>query len=156
MQLSRYFNLEALTLVAFLTTIPIYAPNQLIFGVEVFGSPAFMPFFANTMLVSSLLLGVGAAAASGRRSPDRLLGRVWVAAGAISYLAGYGLLIVAAVLPGAAFAPMGVASGLLLAAGTVELSVLWGSYMAACELRQALLWCALSVGCAALVGLLLS
>lgn len=156
MQLSRYFNLEALTLVAFLTTIPIYAPNQLIFGVEVFGSPAFMPFFANTMLVSSLLLGVGAAVASGRRSPDRLLGRVWVAAGAISYLAGYGLLIVAAVLPGAAFAPMGVASGLLLAAGTVELSVLWGSYMAACELRQALLWCALSVGCAALVGLLLS
>lgn len=43
-----------------------------------------------------------------------------------------------------------------MAAGTVELAVLWGSYMAAYDPRQALLWCALSVGCAALVGLLLS
>ena len=110
MPLSKYFRLEALTLIAFLATIPIYSPNHLLFETGVFDVPTFMAPFANTMLFSTLVLGTLAALASGRRCPERLL----------------------------------------------ELAVLWGSYMAAYDLRQALLWCALSVGCAALVGLLLS
>lgn len=156
MQLSKYFRLETLTLVAFLATIPIYAPNQLLFETGAFDAPTFMAPFANTMLVSALVLGMAAALASGRRCPERLLGRGWVAAGAAAYLVGYGLLIAAAALPGVGTAAVGALSGFLLAAGTVELAVLWGDYMAACDLRQALLWCSVSVGCAALVGLLLS
>lgn len=156
MPLSKYFRLEALTLIAFLATIPIYSPNHLLFETGVFDVPTFMAPFANTMLFSTLVLGTLAALASGRRCPERLLGGGWVVAGVAAYLAGYGLLIAAAALPGVGTGAVGALSGFLLAAGTVELAVLWGSYMAAYDLRQALLWCALSVGCAALVGLLLS
>lgn len=156
MPLSKYFRLEALTLIAFLATIPIYSPNHLLFETGVFDVPTFMAPFANTMLFSTLVLGTLAALASGRRCPERLLGRGWVVAGVAAYLTGYGLLIAAAALPGVGTGAVGALSGFLLAAGTVELAVLWGSYMAAYDLRQALLWCALSVGCAALVGLLLS
>lgn len=156
MPLSKYFRLEALTLIAFLATIPIYSPNHLLFETGVFDVPTFMAPFANTMLFSTLVLGTLAALASGRRCPERLLGRGWVVAGVAAYLTGYGLLIAAAALPGVGTGAVGALSGFLLAAGTVELAVLWRSYMAAYDLRQALLWCALSVGCAALVGLLLS
>ena len=156
MPLSKYFRLEALTLIAFLATIPIYSPNHLLFETGVFDVPTFMAPFANTMLFSTLVLGTLAAPASGRRCPERLLGRGWVVAGVAAYLTGYGLLIASAALPGVGTGAVGALSGFLLAAGTVELAVLWGSYMAAYDLRQALLWCALSVGCAALVGLLLS
>ena len=149
MPLSKYFRLEALTLIAFLATIPIYSPNHLLFETGVFDVPTFMAPFANTMLFSTLVLGTLAALASGRRCPERLLGRGWVVAGVAAYLTGYGLLIAAAALPGVGTGAVGALSGFLLAAGTVELAVLWGSYMAAYDLRQALLWCALSVGCAA-------
>mgnify|MGYP002907257929 CR=1 FL=1 len=156
MPLSKYFRLEALTLIAFLATIPIYSPNHLLFETGVFDVPTFMAPFANTMLFSTLVLGTLAALASGRRCPERLLGRGWVVAGVAAYLTGYGLLIAAAALQRLGTGAVGALSGFLLAAGTVELAVLWGSYMAAYDLRQALLWCALSVGCAALVGLLVS
>ena len=78
MPLSKYFRLEALTLIAFLATIPIYSPNHLLFETGVFDVPTFMAPFANTMLFSTLVLGTLAALASGRRCPERLLGRGWV------------------------------------------------------------------------------
>lgn len=135
MPLSKYFRLEALTLIAFLATIPIYSPNHLLFETGVFDVPTFMAPFANTMLFSTLVLGTLAALASGRRCPERLLGRGWVVAGVTAYLTGYGLLIAAAALPGVGTGAVGALSGFLLAAGTVELAVLWGSYMAAYDLR---------------------
>ncbi|MFR1166642.1 MAG: hypothetical protein ACLSDQ_02885 [Adlercreutzia equolifaciens] len=55
--LSKYFRLEALTLIAFLATIPIYSPNHLLFEAGVFDVPTFMAPFANTMLFSTLVLG---------------------------------------------------------------------------------------------------
>ena len=54
--LSKYFRLEALTLIAFLATIPIYSPNHLLFETGVFDVPTFMAPFANTMLFSTLVL----------------------------------------------------------------------------------------------------
>lgn len=57
MPLSKYFRLEALTLIAFLATIPIYSPNHLLFETGVFDVPTFMAPFANTMLFSTLVLG---------------------------------------------------------------------------------------------------
>ena len=53
MPLSKYFRLEALTLIAFLATIPIYSPNHLLFETGVFDVPTFMAPFANTMLFST-------------------------------------------------------------------------------------------------------
>ena len=86
--LSKYFRLEALTLIAFLATIPIYSPNHLLFETGVFDVPTFMAPFANTMLFSTLVLGTLAALASGRRCPERLLGRGWVVAGVAAYCYG--------------------------------------------------------------------
>lgn len=74
MPLSKYFRLEALTLIAFLATIPIYSPNHLLFETGVFDVPTFMAPFANTMLFSTLVLGTLAALASGRRCPEEALG----------------------------------------------------------------------------------
>lgn len=78
MPLSKYFRLEALTLIAFLATIPIYSPNHLLFETGVFDAPTFMAPFANTMLFSTLVLGTLAALASGRRCPR---GGSWAADG---------------------------------------------------------------------------
>ena len=50
MQISKYFKPEALRFAAFLATLPIYSPNQLLFETELLQRAAYMPAFANTLL----------------------------------------------------------------------------------------------------------
>lgn len=144
-------------LAAFLVTLPVYAPNHLLFETGVFEAAVFMAPFANTLLVSSLVAGTAAACVSARSGASvRLLEKGWVFGGAACYLIGYLLFVLAAALPGFGTAAVGVAAGLLLALGTVELAVAWGAYMAQYSLRQALLWVALMVGLSSLLEMLLA
>ena len=113
--------------------------------------------FANTLLGGSVAGGMLAAWLSSREGGRaRLLGSRWVSAGAACYLAGYGLFILAAAVPGFAASGLAVAAGALLAAGTVELAVAWGAYLAQYDLRQALLWVAVMVGLSSLLAMLLA
>ena len=50
LQISKYFKPEALMFAAFLATLPIYSPNQLLFETELLQRAAYMPAFANTLL----------------------------------------------------------------------------------------------------------
>lgn len=144
-------------LAAFLVTLPIYAPNHLLFEAGVYDAGAYMAPFANTLLGGSVAGGMLAAWLSSREGGRaRLLGSRWVSAGAACYLAGYGLFILAAAVPGFAASGLAVAAGALLAAGTVELAVAWGAYMAQYDLRQALLWVAVMVGLSSLLEMLLA
>ena len=144
-------------LAAFLVTLPVYAPNHLLFETGVFETAVFMAPFANTLLASSLVAGTAAACVSARPGASvRLLEKGWVFGGAACYLIGYLLFVLAAALPGFGTAAVGVAAGLLLALGTVELAVAWGAYMAQYSLSQALLWVALMVGLSSLLEMLLS
>lgn len=157
MHLSSSFKLETLMLAAFLVTLPVYAPNHLLFETGVFETAVFMAPFANTLLVASLAAGVAAACVSARPgAATRLLEKGWVFGGAVCYLIGYVLFVLAAALPGFGTAVAGVAAGFLLALGTVELAVAWGAYMAQYNLRQALLWVAVMVGLSSLLEMLLS
>lgn len=156
LQLSRYFRSETLLFVAFLATLPIYAPSQLLFSGGFVGVDNFMAPLANTMLGATVVLGLGAALWSLRHGDAILLGWSLVLGACASYVLGYGLLMGAAALEGLAIPAVGVASGLLLAFGTVVLSVAWGAYLAQFGLREALLWLAVMVGLASLVQLLLS
>ncbi|MDE8703455.1 helix-turn-helix transcriptional regulator [Adlercreutzia equolifaciens] len=156
MQISKYFRPEALLLTAFLATLPIYAPNQLLFNTEFTGSPLFMAPFANTLLGGTVLCGIFAAVLSVRRGDRLILSRGAVSAASVAYLAGYALLIVCAAVEGWATPVAGVVAGSLLAFATVVLAVAWGVYMAQFSLRWALLWVAVMVGAAALMELLLS
>ena len=61
MQISKYFKPEALMFAAFLATLPIYSPNQLLFETELLQRAAYMPAFANTLLGASVVLGVAVA-----------------------------------------------------------------------------------------------
>ena len=51
---------------AFLATLPIYSPNQLLFETELLQRAAYMPAFANTLLGASVVLGVAVAIVSAR------------------------------------------------------------------------------------------
>ena len=142
-------------LAAFLATLPVYAPNHLLFETGVFDTAVFMAPFANTLLVGSAVAGtLAATAAAAGRAP--FLGRGWVLAGACCYLLGYGLFLAAAAVPGAGTSAAGVFTGTLLALGTVELAIAWGTYLAAYDLRQALLWMAVMVGLSSLLAMLLA
>lgn len=156
MQISKYFKPEALMFAAFLATLPIYAPNQLLFSTELLQQANFMAPFANTLLGSSVALGVIAAVISARGHLATLVGRAAVLTASAAYGVGYGLFALAASLEGFAQPVAAVAAGLLLAVATVVLSIAWGAYLAQFNLRQALLWLAVMVGVAALVELLLS
>ncbi|MEY8459865.1 helix-turn-helix transcriptional regulator [Eggerthellaceae bacterium 24-137] len=144
-------------LAAFLVTLPVYAPNHLLFETSVYDTAAYMAPFANMLLGTSVVAGLAAAWASARPGgAARLLGRGWVFAGSGCYLAGYVLFILAAAVPGFGAAAEAVAAGALLGLGTVELAVCWGAYMAQYDLRQALLWVAVMVGLSALLEMLLA
>lgn len=144
-------------LAAFLVTLPVYAPNHLLFETGVYDAAAYMAPFANTLLGGSVVAGVLAAWLSARPAGRaQMLGQGWVFAGSACYLAGYGLFILAAAVPGFAAFGAAVAAGALLAVGTVELAVAWGAYMAQYNLRQALLWVAVMVGLSSLLEMLLS
>lgn len=156
MQISKYFRPEALLLTAFLATLPIYAPNQLLFNTELTGSPLFMAPFANTPLGGTVGCGVLAAVLSVRRGDRLILSRGAIGSASVAYLAGYALLIVCAAVEGWATPVAAVMAGALLAFASVVLAVAWGVYMAQFSLRWALLWVAVMVGAAALMELLLS
>lgn len=156
MQISKHFKPETLMFAAFLATLPIYAPNQLLFETELLQQAAYMPAFADTLLGSSVVLGIAAAIVSARGRLSAIL-HWWVVLGAsASYGVGYGLFALAAALESFAQPALGVLAGLLLGASTVVLAIAWGSHLAQLDLRQALLWLAVMVGVAALVELLLS
>lgn len=156
MQISKYFKPEALMFAAFLATLPIYSPNQLLFETELLQRAAYMPAFANTLLGASVVLGVAVAIVSARGRLAVILRGGVVLAASVAYVAGYALFALAAGLESFAQPIFGVTVGLLLAVSTVVLSVAWGAYLAQFNLRQALLWLAVMVGVAALVELLLS
>lgn len=156
LQLSRYFRSETLLFVAFLATLPIYAPSQLLFNGGFVGVDNFMAPLANTMLGATVVLGLAAALWSLRQGDAVLLGRPLVMGACAAYVLGYGLLMAATAVEGLATPVAGAASGLLLAFGTVVLSVAWGAYLAQFGLREALLWLSVMVGLASLVQLLLS
>ena len=141
---------------AFLATLPIYSPNQLLFETELLQRAAYMPAFANTLLGASVVLGVAAAIVSARGRLAVILRGGVVLVASVAYVAGYALFALAAGLESFAQPIFGVTVGLLLAVSTVVLSVAWGAYLAQFNLRQALLWLAVMVGVAALVELLLS
>lgn len=156
MQISKYFKPETLMFAAFLATLPIYAPNQLLFETELLQRAAYMPAFADTLLGSSVVLGIAAAIVSARGRLPMILHR-WVVLGAsAAYVVGYALFALASGLESFAQPALGVLAGLLLGASTVVLSIAWGAHLARFDLRQALLWLAVMVGVAALVELLLS
>lgn len=156
MQISKYFKPETLMFAAFLATLPIYAPNQLLFETELLQRAAYMPAFADTLLGSSVVLGIAAAIVSARGRLPMIL-HWWAVLGAsVAYVAGYALFALAAGLENFAQPALGVLAGLLLGASTVVLSIAWGAHLARFDLRQALLWLAVMVGVAALVELLLS
>lgn len=156
LQISKYFKPETLMFAAFLATLPIYAPNQLLFSTDFLRQADFMAPFANTLLAGSVVLGIAAAATSVRGRSRIFLGRGVVITAAAAYCTGYGLFALAAAMEGVAQPPVAVAAGTLLAASTVVLSIAWGTYLAQFDMRQALLWLAVMVGVAALVELLLS
>lgn len=156
MQFSKHFKPEALLLTAFLATLPIYAPNQLLFDTGLIDTPTFMAPFANTLLGGTVGCGALAAVVSARRGDGLLLSRISVAAASAAYVIGYALLVVCAAVEGLASTEVAVASGALLAFSSVVLAVAWGSFMAQFSLRWALLWVAVMVGVAALMELLLS
>lgn len=141
---------------AFLATLPIYSPNQLLFETELLQRTAYMPAFANTLLGASVVLGVAVAIVSARGRLAVILRGGVVLVASVAYVAGYALFALAAGLESFAQPIFGVTAGLLLAVSTVVLSVAWGAYLAQFNLRQALLWLAVMVGVAALVELLLS
>lgn len=156
MQISKYFKPETLMFAAFLATLPIYAPNQLLFETELLQQAAYMPAFADTLLVTSVVLGIAAAIASARGRLPMILHRWVVLGSSAAYVAGYGLFALAAGLEGFAQPALGVLAGLLLGVSTVVLAIAWGAHLAQFDLRQALLWLAVMMGVAALVELLLS
>ena len=141
---------------AFLATLPIYSPNQLLFETELLQRAAYMPAFANTLLGASVVLGVAVAIVSARGRLAVILRGGVVLVASVAYVAGYALFALAAGLESFAQPIFGVTAGLLLAVSTVVLSVAWGAYLGQFNLRQALLWLAVMVGVAALVELLLS
>lgn len=143
-------------LTAFLATLPVYAPNQLLFNTGLIDTPTFMAPFANTLLGGAVVFGVIAAVVSARRGDGPLLSRALVAAASAAYGIGYALLVASAAVAGFASAAVAVVSGALLAFASVVLAVAWGSFMAQFSLRWALLWVAVMVGVAALMELLLS
>ena len=140
---------------AFLATLPIYSPNQLLFETELLQRAAYMPAFANALLGASVVLGVAVAIVSARGRLAVILRGGVVLAASVAYVAGYALFALAAGLESFAQPIFGVTAGLLLAVSTVVLSVAWGPILRS-SLRQALLWLAVMVGVAALVELLLS
>lgn len=156
MQISKYFKPEALMFAAFLATLPIYSPNQLLFETELLQRAAYMPGLCQ--------YASGRFRGAWRRGGYRLgawaLGRdpAWgCRAGRIGGLR-CGLCAVrfgcrARELCPADFWRNGGASACRLYGGA--LSCL-GAYLAQFNLRQALLWLAVMVGVAALVELLLS
>lgn len=156
MQLSKYFKPETLMFAAFLATLPVYAPSQLLFGTGFIGVENFMAAFANTMLASAVVFGAAAALWSLRRGDAALRSRVPVTAASVAYIVGYGLMVPACAVEGVASPAVGAVSGLLLSFATVVLAIAWGAYLAQFGLRQALLWLAVMVGLASLVQLLLS
>ena len=136
---------------AFLATLPIYSPNQLLFETELLQRAAYMPAFANTLLGASVVLGVAVAIVSARGRLAVILRGGVVLVASVAYVAGYALFALAAGLESFAQPIFGVTAGLLLAVSTVVLSVAWGAYLGQFNLRQALLWLAVMVGVAALV-----
>lgn len=143
---------------AFLATLPIYSPNQLLFETELLQRAAYMPAFANTLLGASVVLGVAVAIVSARGRLAVILRGGVVLAASVAYVAGYALFALAAGLESFAQPIFGVTAGLLLAVSTVVLSVAWGPILrsSTCARRFCLLWLAVMVGVAALVELLLS
>ena len=143
MQISKYFKPETLMFAAFLAALPIYAPNQLLFETELLQQAAYMPAFADTLLVTSVVLGIAAAIASARGRLPMILHRWVVLGSSAAYVAGYGLFALAAGLEGFAQPALGVLAGLLLGVSTVVLAIAWGAHLAQFDLRQALLWLSL-------------
>lgn len=111
---------------AFLATLPIYSPNQLLFETELLQRAAYMPAFANTLLGASVVLGVAVAIVSARGRLAVILRGGVVLAASVAYVAGYALFALAAGLESFAQPIFGVTAGLLLAVSTVVLSVAWG------------------------------
>ena len=111
---------------AFLATLPIYSPNQLLFETELLQRAAYMPAFANTLLGASVVLGVAVAIVSARGRLAVILRGGVVLVASVAYVAGYALFALAAGLESFAQPIFGVTAGLLLAVSTVVLSVAWG------------------------------
>ena len=98
---------------AFLATLPIYSPNQLLFETELLQRAAYMPAFANTLLGASVVLGVAVAIVSARGRLAVILRGGVVLVASVAYVAGYALFALAAGLESFAQPMFGVTAGLL-------------------------------------------
>ncbi|MEE0705091.1 MAG: helix-turn-helix transcriptional regulator [Adlercreutzia sp.] len=156
MQISKYFRPETLMFVAFLATLPIYAPSHLLFATDSLSIESYMAPLSNAMLGATVVLGAIAALWSARRGDGLLTTPAMVRTASGAYVLGYGLLIGAVAWEGLAHPGLAVAVGLMLAFATVVLAVAWGAYLSQFNLKQALLWVSVMVALASLVQLLLS
>ena len=156
LQISKYFRPETLLFAAFLATLPIYSPSQLLFSSGYMGVENFMASFANTMLGAAVVFGGAAALWSLRKGDWRLLAAPVVYVASAAYVLGYVVMAAATAIEGFASPLWGTVAGALLAFATVVLALAWGTYLAQFGLRSALLWIGVMVGLAALVQLLLS
>lgn len=153
---AQLFQPEALLLVAFFATLPLYSPSLAVFHDLLCNNEELMEPAMYAMLLGTLALGLVAVFCCLRGREELFVKAPCVVAGAACFLGGYALLAVVFNVEALGNAFLAVVGGLLLAAGTMSLCVAWGSYLARYDLRQSLLCSAVIFGLAALLRLLTS
>lgn len=156
MQIARIMRPEYLFFTAFLATLPLYAPNQILFETELLVASSFRAYFATTLLGGSFVCGLVGAVISASKGDGFFL-RPWTVTGACAlYILGYGVVACAAAVPGISGYASGMVAGILLALSTVILAIAWARALSVFGLRLALLWISVMVGIAAMIELLMS
>lgn len=136
---------ETVTFAAFFATLPLYSPN-LVFDPEFPGFETAMPYFANSLLASSLVAGLAVAFIAIRHVTVPLPRFAWTALLAVIYLAGFLLLFYLLLCPGPPTVPLGILAGTLCGVGSVSFCIRWAHLFSSFDLREAMLH--LSILCA--------
>ena len=147
---------EILLLVPFLATLPLYSPSLALFHDLLCTSEDLMSNAMYSLMVGAIVIAALVVLACARRKGEFFVKLPVVIAGSACYVGGYVLLALVFKVEALALTPLAVAAGLLLAAGSVALSVAVGVYMAAYDMRQSLTVVAIVVGISAAVRLLVS
>lgn len=152
----QFFKFDTLLLAALFATLPLYSPSLAIFHDLLCDNETLMEPAMYAMMAAAIVVSVILAVCSAKKHDGWILKSPTVIVGAVCYLGGYALLAGVLNVEAMGSEPLAIIGGVLLGVGSILPAIAWGEYMSMYNMRQALLACALAVGLASALRLIMS
>ena len=152
----QFFKFDTLLLAALFATLPLYSPSLAVFHDLLCDNETLMEPAMYAMMVTAIVVSVIMALCCAGKRSGWILKAPTIIVGAACYLGGYALLTAVLNVEAMGYDALAIAGGVLLGVGSILPAIAWGEYMSMYNMRQALLACALAVGLASALRLIMS